>query len=193
MKKIQLLLIVLISFFVTSCATAGYAQRSVREMDEVSYILANYYPELHAYYMEGVLDVDSLREVRLEDGTVDYKVKYHFIKYYYRNHTEMIEVLNTHFPDYYQMYINGIIRIRGIYKYVEKNTGMIKYHVLYSRVYDFYYEWIPAPYNATRLQYRPRPMPLPRYEPTPPRRPHYGPGHGPRTHRNGPQPRRGRR
>ena len=105
----------------------------------------------------------------------------------------MIEVLNTHFPDYYQMYINGIIRIRGIYKYVEKNTGMIKYHVLYSRVYDFYYEWIPAPYNATRLQYRPRPMPLPRYEPTPPRRPHYGPGHGPRTHRNGPQPRRGRR
>ena len=64
MKKIQLLLIVLISFFVTSCATAGYAQRSVREMDEVSYILANYYPELHAYYMEGVLDVDSLRAVR---------------------------------------------------------------------------------------------------------------------------------
>lgn len=178
-----------------SCATASYAnQRRVNEMDEISYVLANHYPQLYTYYMEGVLDVDSMKEVVLEDGTVDYKVKYHFMKYYYRNYSEMMEVLKNHFPELYQMYLNGVIEVTGIYKYVDRDTGVIRNHVLYRRIYDFYYEPTIIPYNHTRLFYRPRPMPLPRYRPAPPpSKPQPGPRPGGNHRPNGNQHRGGRR
>ena len=195
MKKFSLLLVLISSMIFISCATASYAnQRRVKEMDEISYVLANHYPQLYTYYMEGVLDVDSMKEVVLEDGTVDYKVKYHFMKYYYRNHSEMMEVLKNHFPELYQMYLNGVIDITGIYKYVDKDTGVIRNHVLYRRIYDFYYERTIIPYSHTKLYYRPRPMPLPRYRPTPPPpKPQPGPRPSENHRPNGNQHRGGRR
>ena len=79
-----------------------------------------------------------------------------------------MEVLKNQFPELYQMYITGVIDITGIYKYVDKDSGIIRNRVLYRRIYDFYYEPTVIPYNYTRLHYRPRPLPLPRYQPAPP-------------------------
>ena len=94
MKKILTMLMLTVAL--VSCATTRYAnQRTIKEMDEVSYVLANYYPQLHEYYMEGVLRVTSLKEVVLEDGNVDYKVKYNFVRYYYRDFNERMEAVKN--------------------------------------------------------------------------------------------------
>ena len=157
---------------VTSCGTTRYAtQRTVDAMDEVSYVLANYYPQLHTYYMEGVLRVTSLKEVVLADGTVDYKVKYNFVRYYYRDFNERIEAVKVNYPELYEMYISGVIDIDSVYKYVEKETGRIRLHVSYSRIYDYYYRYYPGAYGGTRIyRYSPRVYPIAprRMQPPPP-------------------------
>ena len=190
----------MLTIIVSSCGTASYAsRRTVNEMDEISYVLANYYPQLHEYYMEGVLDVTSLKEVVLEDGTVDYKVKYRFIRYYYRNHTDKMEALKLHFPELYEMYISGVIEINSLYKYVEKDTGRIRHHCSYSRIYDYYYNYYPR-LGGSHIYYRPRPLPpaprpAPRVQPNPPRpnNPGGNPGGGrPGGNGGGPRPGGGR-
>ena len=110
MKRFYLLLVMALMLAVSSCGTARYAnQRSVNEMDEISYVLANYYPQLHTYYMEGVLRVNSLKEVVLPDGTVDYKVKYDFVRYYYTDFNEKIAAVKANYPELYEMYVSGVI------------------------------------------------------------------------------------
>lgn len=176
MKKFYVFIMMLI--MLVSCGTTNYvSRRTVSEMDEISYVLANYYPQLHNYYMEGVLDVDSMKEIVLEDGTVDYKIKYHFMRYYFRNYSDRIETLKVHFPELYEMYVSGVIEINSLYKYVEKSTGRIRYHCNYDRIYDYYYRYYPR-YNGTHIYYyRPRvqpPPPRPRVEPRPEPRPQPG-------------------
>ena len=171
MRNFLLTLVVLI-VSATSCGTTRYAtQRTVDAMDEVSYVLANYYPQLHSYYMEGVLRVNSLKEVVLADGTVDYKVKYSFVRYYYRDFNERIAAVKANYPELYDMYISGVIDIDSVYKYVEKETGRIRLHVSYSRIYDYYYRYYPGAYGGTRIyHYGPRVYPLAprRMQPPPP-------------------------
>lgn len=176
MKKLYLVIMML--FLLTSCATTNYlSRRTVNEMDEISYILSNYYPQLFYYYSEGVLDIDSMREVTLEDGTLDYKIKYHFIRYYYRNYSDRMEALKLHFPELYKMYVNGVIEINSLYKYVERSTGKIRHHISYRNIYDYYYRYYPYT-NGVHIyhygpRYRPappRPVPPPRVNPNQPRR-----------------------
>lgn len=170
MKKIFTMLMLTIGL--VSCATTRYAnQRSVTAMDEVSYVLANYYPQLHEYYMEGVLRVNSLKEIVLQDGTVDYKVKYDFVRYYYRDFNEKMQAVKETYPEIYEMYISGVIDINSVYKYVDRDTGRIKLHVSYSRIYDYYYRHYPGAYGGTHIyRYGPRPYPLAprRMQPAPP-------------------------
>lgn len=170
MKKFLLTLMMMLTVLV-SCGTTNYvSRRTVNEMDEISYVLANYYPQLHEYYMEGVMDVDYMKEVVLEDGTVDYKIKYHFMRYYYKNYSDRIEALKLHFPELYQMYVSGVIEINSLYKYVEKKSGIIRHHCSYSRIYDYYYNYYPR-LGGSHIYYRARPLrpapPRPRVEPNP--------------------------
>ena len=173
MKKFLLsILMSMIVLFSSSCGTTNYlSQRTVSDMDEVSYVLYNYYPQLHTYYMEGVLRVNSIREITLNDGNIDYKVKYDFIRYYYRNYSEKMEVLKEYYPELYQMYLNGVIEISSIYKYVDRNTGKIRHHISYRRIYDYSYNYYPGIYGGYHIYYRPRPIPVrpapPRVNPTP--------------------------
>lgn len=201
MKKFYLILLMILTIIVSSCGTASYAsRRTVNEMDEISYVLANYYPQLHNYYMEGVMDVDSMKEIVLEDGTVDYKIKYHFIRYYYRNYSDRIDALKLHFPELYELYVSGVIDINSVYKYVDKNTGVIRHHCSYSRIYDYYYRYYPR-YNGVHINYyrpRVRPTPLPprpRVEPQrpPQNRPEARPNNPPRGGNNGNRPPQGGR
>ena len=121
--------------------------------------------------MEGVLRVNSLKEVVLADGTVDYKVKYSFVRYYYRDFNERIAAVKANYPELYDMYISGVIDIDSVYKYVDKETGVIRLKVNYSRIYDYYYRYYPGAYGGTRIyHYGPRVYPLAprRMQPPPP-------------------------
>jgi hypothetical protein len=190
MKRFYLLLVMVLTLAVSSCGTARYAsQRSVNEMDEISYVLANYYPQLHTYYMEGVLRVNSLKEVVLPDGTVDYKVKYDFVRYYYTDFNEKIAAVKANYPELYEMYVSGVIDLGSVYKYVDRDSGRIRLHVSYSRIYDYYYHYYPGTYGGLRLHYRPRPYPLAprRMQPPPPQprpRPEARPNNPPRPQPN---------
>ena len=194
MKRFYLLLVMALTLAVSSCGTARYAnQRSVNEMDEISYVLANYYPQLHTYYMEGVLRVNSLKEVVLPDGTVDYKVKYDFVRYYYTDFNEKIAAVKANYPELYEMYVSGVIDLGSVYKYVDRDSGRIRLHVSYSRIYDYYYHYYPGTYGGLRLHYRPRPYPLAprRMQPPPPQprpRPEARPNNPPRGGNQGGRP-----
>lgn len=198
MKKV-LAVIVALLFVVTSCGTSHYvSQRTVLEMDEISYVLYNYYPQLHEYYMEGVLAVTSLKEATLADGTKDYKVKYRFIKYHYPNFNDRMDALREYYPEIYDMYVSGVIELTSFYKYVDRNTGLIRHHVSFRRIYDYYYGPAIIPgyhgYYGRTYHYRPRPVPprpRPHVNPEPPRprpdaRPGDRPGNQPNTRPNNP-------
>lgn len=164
MKKLIILFLCAVS--IMSCATSQYVgHRTLKEMDEISFVLSSYYPQLHYYYMEGVLRVDSIKEYVDKDGNYDYKVKYSFIRYHYPNFNDRMENLKKHFPDLYRMYINGVLEITSFYKYVDKNTGEIKHHASCRRVYDFYYHPLYGRRPGLRLRYNPRPLPPARPQP----------------------------
>ena len=128
------------ALLLTACGASQYiSQRYVDEIDQISTVLANHYPQLYQYYLEGVMEVTYLKEVELQDGTFDYKLKYKFTRYYFNTYEEKIEALRTYYPQIYQMYISGAIVIRSIYKYVDKYTGEICCHVSWSSIYDYYY------------------------------------------------------
>jgi len=179
MKKIYLAILMTISIVLSSCAATTYAsQRPVNEIDNISYVLSTYYPELYYYYTEGVLRVNSLKEVTDANGELSYRVRYDFVRYYYRGYTERMAVLQEGFPELYQMYCNGLIEVNTVYKYVDRDTGTIKHHVSYRRVGDrYYYDY---PYYNDYYYYRYRrpliirpnpPRPAPRPEPRPEPRP----------------------
>jgi hypothetical protein len=199
MKKIRIFLGMLLLAVVTSCATSALAQRRITEMDEEAIILKERYPQLFNYYMEGVLKVNSLREYVNENGDVDYNLKYSFVRYYYRNHYDMLDALKTYLPDLHYMYVNGIIEVTSLYKYVDRETGQIRHRARYRNIYDYYYDYYPR-YNGVHIYYHPRinrPVPPPRHRPTPPRvepnRPHNPGGNRPPQQHNGNHGRGGRR
>lgn len=174
MKKINLILILIISIL-SSCAsvdTRNYVTAGAVYKDyDISYILETYYPELNYYYQEDVLRIKSIRENTL-NGNISYDVSYEFCRYYYRNHAEIIECLRTRFPELYERYYHGLVDITSLYKYVEKRTGKIRYHVSYRRTYGGYY------YTPRYHYYGPIPRPIPYVRPVPrpqPPRPYVSP------------------
>ena len=207
MKKIRIFLAMLLLAVVTSCATSALAQRRITEMDEEAIIMQERYPQLFNYYMEGVLKVNSLRAYVNENGEVDYNLKYSFVRYYYRNHYDMVETLRVHLPDLYYLYSNGIVDVTSLYKYVDVETGQIRYRARYRSIYDYYYDYYPR-LGGVHLYYRPRinrPVPPPRPRPVQPRvepnrphnpggnRPHNQGGNRPPQQHNGNNGRGGRR
>ena len=174
MKRFLSVLIVC-CLFLSSCGTANYVAGSgVYGSESVEYVLSNYYPGLYEYYKEGVLSVRSIKEITLSDGSIDYNVKYKFVKYYYNTHAERMEVVQKLYPELYQMYLNGVIDINSVYKCVDKTTGKIKYRVSYNRIYDYYnYYYNPGYIHRTRPYYRPpmRYKTTPRVQPTRPTAP----------------------
>ena len=163
-------LLIIAAVLLTACGTSKYvSQRTINEMDEISYILYNNYPVLHEYFMEGVLDVTTLKEVVLANGETAYNVKYRFIKYRYPEFNDRMSALKEYYPEVYEMYMNGVIELTSFYKYVDKD-GVIRHHVSFRRIYDFYYNDSPR-YGGVRLIYRPRPYPYFRPSPPGPRQP----------------------
>lgn len=173
MKKLLTFLLGLT--MLVSCSTSRYISLAdpQAEFDAVE-ILYNQHPELVNYYEEGVLKITSLREVKVANG-YDYQIKYKFVKRHYYDYAERMTCLKEKYPELYTMYVNGTIEINSLYKYVD-DYGVIRHHVSYRRLYDFYYDNVPLiyPYGGYRYYYRPRPIP-PRVGPPPRPRPNNPP------------------
>lgn len=156
----------------TSCSAQRYvSQRPITQMDEVTYVLANNYPQLHTYYMEGVIRVNSVKEMYLPDGRMEYKVDYRYTRFYYRDIRDKLEIIRVYYPELYDMYVNGVITFGTVYRYVDRETGEIKLHVSYRYIYDYYYTNHPGPYGGLHIyHYGPRryPMAPRRMQPAPP-------------------------
>ena len=150
LKRFYLLFIIALTL--VSCGTARHTnQRVVNEAAEISYVLSNYYPHLYNYYLEGVLKVKSLREIPQPDGTLDYDIKYQFVRYYIYDFNEQVEIVRKNFPELYRLCVIGATDINEVYKYVDKRTGKVRYHVSYWQVYDLYYYHYPVPYVGPRF------------------------------------------
>ena len=167
MKKFIALLVTLL-LVVSSCSAGRYASinNPEREFSAVE-VLYNQHPELVPYYEAGVLKITSLREIRSKVGYT-YDIRYKFVRKYLYDQ-ERYQCLKEYYPELYDLYINGVINIRSVYRYVDDNLA-IRHNVTYSRLYDYYYENVPLiyPYGGYRLHYRVRPIP-PRMTPPPPR------------------------
>lgn len=137
---------------VTSCGVSSHA---IEEMDEISYIMYNYYPQLHEYFMEGVLEVHYLKEGYTDEGEKMYNIRYSFCRYEYPNKHDRLDTIRELFPDVYYMYINGLVKITSFYKYVDRNTGEIRHHISFRRNYGFFINRTVFPPNGTRITYKP--------------------------------------
>ena len=166
MKKLIALLVTML-LVVSSCSAGRYISLNnpEREFSAVE-VLYNQHPELVPYYEAGVLKITSMREIRTEMG-YNYDIKYKFVKRHLYDEERYL-CLKENYPELYDLYVNGVINIRSVYRYVDSD-GVIRYHVTYSRIYDYFYESVPLihPYGGYRLHYRPRPAP--RIAPAPPR------------------------
>jgi len=144
-----------------SCSTSRYiaSTDSDYESYRVHQIFETHYPELLEYYDNDLIKVNSIKEIRSEDGSVDYKLNYHFVKHYYYDY-DIISLVRDNMTDLYRMYTNGIIDLVSAYKYVDKNDGRIKYHITYrhigyDRIYNYYYPRYLSPYRYDYYYYRP--------------------------------------
>ena len=159
MKRFCLFVALLVSVLVMSCASTKYANQ-VQVNDEVALILYNNYPSLYDYYMEGVLRVNSVSESHID---------YDFVRYYYISYNERAAALSVHYPSVYTRYINGNIVVDDFYKYVDLESGQIRYYLSYRPIYNYYRR----PYVSGRMYFRPVPPPpyhRPRVEPRKPHR-----------------------
>ena len=165
--------VVAVALATLSCSAARYATNNNPQVEfDATEILYNRYPNLVPFYEEGVLKITSLVE---RNGVYD--IKYRFVKYRYNDYGEMIACLKERFPELYELYTGGMIRVNSLYKYVDTDDMVIRYHVGYRMVYDYYYYSSGIyPYNGYRFIYRPRtyvrpprvaPAPAPRHQPAP--------------------------
>ena len=95
----------------------------------------------------------------------------------------MVETLKVQLPDLYYMYVNGLVDVTSLYKYVDKETGLIRYRARYRHIYDYYYDYYPR-LGGVHLYYRPRlnnppPISRPRQPRIEPNRPHNPGGNRP--------------
>lgn len=170
MKKF--ILLVLSALLMISCSVQrpvyNYAGVPVAEVLQMTH------PELVRYYNEGVLEVTSIKESVI-DGFPSYRVNYRFVRYYYYG-SERTMCLRERFPEIYNLYRSGLIRISSVYKYVDSRTLEIRHAVDYRSVIGANIHYGPNIYyhNGTRYYYRPSPPPPPRpmakpNKPAPPR------------------------
>lgn len=102
--------------------------RRISDTDAQIDIIYNHYPELYAYYAEGLMSIQSIVEIPSSDGTIDYELNYRLKKRQIRNDSERLFILKDRFPDIYNGVRKGTMSVKRMYAYVDGN-GDIQYHV----------------------------------------------------------------
>lgn len=153
MKRIFLFIIILISL--VSCGTARYADSSyINQNYDILNIIDTQYPNLSIYYREGVLRVNSVKEYINDAGYVNYVLDYDFIRVYYRNYLDKLEIVQRYFPELYSSCQLGIIELTTVYKYANLEKNMVSYHISYRYIGDTYYYYY---YNYPGVRIYPQP------------------------------------
>lgn len=116
-----------------SIASCGILQqaadsRRINDTDTRIDIIYNYYPELYAYYAEGLMKIQSIVEIPSSDGTNRYNLRYKLTKRPIRNESERLFILKDRYPDIYNGVRKGTMSVKRMYAYVDEN-GDIQYHV----------------------------------------------------------------
>lgn len=110
----------------------AFAMREpVNEPERVSTVINDYYPALRDYYEAGVIDIASLTEEVLADGTTEYNIKYRFVRNVYEG-AEKVKVLKECYPDIYALARAGLVKDVLVYKFVDQNTGQIFNQIAYN-------------------------------------------------------------
>lgn len=137
MKKfVTIITIILMS------VSAYAAKEPIVGNENVSAVIDEFYPGLKDYYKSGVLNIASLTEETLADGTVEYNIKYNFTRSMYEGE-DLTKVLKKKYPDIYALRRAGLIKDVVVYKFVDKNTGLIFENVLYNWIEPMRRAWTP--------------------------------------------------
>ena len=129
MKKIM----IIAALFCTLFSTMVFAAKEqITDEQEISKVLANYYPTIKNYYEAGVIEIESLQEETLFEGSTEYDIKYKLVKNYYDG-SEIDNVLKENYPDVYAMKTKGVIKDVSAFRYVDKETGEIFTKVAYNK------------------------------------------------------------
>ena len=130
MKKLLSVIAIAMAFAFTAFA----GNYPIVNEEEISEVITNYYPNLSDYYGQGVIKVDALTEDTLADGSTEYNIKYHFVRYQYTGE-EFTNVLKEKYYDLYRLSQHGLVKDIVIMKYVNKDTGEIEDHIYYTMVW----------------------------------------------------------
>ena len=126
MKKFATIIVLMFA------SVLAFAMREpVSEPEKISMVINDYYPGLKDYYEAGVIDIASLTEENLPDGTMEYNIKYRFIRNVYEG-AEKVRVLKECYPDIYVMARAGLVKDVLVYKFVDQNTGRIFNQIAYN-------------------------------------------------------------
>lgn len=129
MKKIMIIAALFCTLFST---TVFAAKEQITDEQKISRVITNYYPNLKNYYEAGVIEIESLQEETLFDGSTKYDIKYKFVNNYYGN-DEIDKALKERYPDVYAMKTKGVIKDVSAFRYVDKETGEILTKVAYNK------------------------------------------------------------
>lgn len=138
MKKLVSIIAIALAFTFSAHA----AKEPIVENEKISTVIDEFYPGLKDYYEAGVLNIDSLTEETLADGTVEYNIRYNFTRSMYEGE-ELTQVLKEKYPDIYALRRAGLIKDVVVYKFVDKNTGLIFDKVLYNWIEPMRRAWTP--------------------------------------------------
>lgn len=128
MKKIALFIVMMFASL-----SLGFAMKEpVVDEAEVEKVIVEAYPHLVDYYEAGVVEVESMTEETLIDGSREYNIRYKFVNSYY-DASELDGVLKKEYPWLYRMNEMGIVKVVCAFRYVDKESGEIKTHVAYKR------------------------------------------------------------
>ena len=129
MKK--MILAIAIAF--ATIFTANAAKEPVTDEFKVIEVIEDYYPHLMNYFSEGVLEIASLTEDELLDGSTEYNLKYRFVPYHLTE-DELNVLLKSDYTNLYYMKRFGLIKDVSAIRFVDKNTGEVLTKVSYNNV-----------------------------------------------------------
>lgn len=130
MKKIVTLLIALL---VLSVSSVFGMRTPIVDEGEIREVVELYYPHLKDYYDRGLLQVGSLSEETLADGSMEYNIRYRFVRAWVEDIDEMERIVEKEYPVIYLMRESGLVKDVKVYRYVEKESGEILTGITFER------------------------------------------------------------
>lgn len=129
MKKIALLFAILFGMFVSPL----YAMKEpVVDEGRIESVIEEAYPHLVDYYEAGLVEVVSMTEETLIDGSKEYNIRYRFVRNYCEDEKEIEGILREKYPRVFGMLRMGLLSDVHVWKYVDQESGEIETGMMYN-------------------------------------------------------------